>query len=295
MPTMKSYVGSSVNIKKRFATHKQLLKSKEHWISYFQNSWNKYGESAFEFHVIEYCAKEKLIEREQFYLDVFQTVKYGFNLNPLAASTMGYKQTKETCENNARAKKKQFGDPIFIEKYRRMMASDEWKRKHLQGISTPECKTLKSKKGKERYTNPIERIKQSERIKATWKNPAIREKRIVGLNKHDVIIKSSERMKRVMSNPEARKHLSEMATRQFADPEARRKMSVLKKAQSSDPEFRLKQSMRNAKFSKEEVRKIRILLALKVTPNSLTRMFRCSDGVISNIKNNKILAYRGVA
>lgn len=81
----------------------------------------------------------------------------------------------------------------------------------------------------------------------------------------------------------------------FADPEARRKMSVLKKAQSSDPEFRLKQSMRNAKFSKEEVRKIRILLALKVTPNSLTRMFRCSDGVIGNIKNNKILAYRGVA
>lgn len=287
---MKGYIGSSINIEHRLGNHKALLRDSRHWISHFQNSWNKYGESEFEFHVLEYCPKEKLIEREQFYLDIFQTVKHGFNLNPIAASTLGYKHTEETRKKNSEARKKQFNNPIFMEKHKRMMASDEWKKRHIQGISTPKCKSLKSRQGKERFSNPIERIKQSERIKASWKKPEIRKKRIDGLNRPEVISKNSERMKRLMSNPEARKHLSEMAIKQFADPEVRRKISLLKKEQYSNPEFRLKQSIQNVKLSKEEARKLKILLALKVTPDSLARMFKCGRATISNIKNNKYLA-----
>ena len=204
-PTMKGYIGSSVNIERRLNHHKILLRDNRHWISYFQNSWNKYGESNFEFHIIEYCPKEKLIEREQFYLDIFQAVKYGFNLNPIAASTLGYKQTERTCKNNSKAKMKQFNDPIFREKYNQMMASPEYKERLMKGLNSPESKALKLIKNKERYANPLERIKQSERIKATWQNPEIRKKRIAGLNRHDVITKNSERMKKRMENPEIRK------------------------------------------------------------------------------------------
>lgn len=289
---MKGYIGSSISIEHRLGNHKALLRDNRHWISHFQNSWNKYGESEFEFHVLEYCPRKKLIEREQFYLDIFQVVKHGFNLNPIAASTLGYKQTEETCKKNSEAKKKQFSNPIFREKHKRMMASDEWKKKHILGISTPEYKFLKSRKGKERFLDPIERIKQSERTEASWEKPEIRKKRIDGLNRPEVISKNVERMKRLMSNPEARKHLSEMSRKQFADPEVRRKMSLLKKEQCSNLKFRLKQSMQNVKLSKEEARKLKTLLALKVTTDSLARMFKCGRATISNIKNNKYLAYK---
>ncbi len=62
----KLYIGSTNNLKSRLRQHKKGLKKQKHKNKYLQNSWNKYGESAFEFHVIEYCPKEKLIEREQF-------------------------------------------------------------------------------------------------------------------------------------------------------------------------------------------------------------------------------------
>ena len=48
---MKSYIGSSINIARRLYAHRKLLTDNRHWISYFQNSWNKYGESNFEFYV----------------------------------------------------------------------------------------------------------------------------------------------------------------------------------------------------------------------------------------------------
>lgn len=291
MPTMKSYIGSAVNIKSRLGTHRNLLRNKKHWISYFQNSWNKYGEADFEFHVIEYCQKEKLIEREQFYLDIFKAVRHGFNLNKKAASTLGYKQTKNACENVARARKRLFKNPIFREKYNKMMKSAEWRESHAKAMATSEHKELLSRKGRERYSNPTERDKQSEAIKISWQNPEIRQKRIFGLNKPDVLARSSERMRQYMSNPENRKHLSTMATKQFADPEARKRMSLLKKEQYSNPESRLKQSARNVKFSKEEARKIKVLLVLGVTPDSLCEMFGCGVSTISNIKNKKILAY----
>lgn len=294
MPTMKSYIGSAVNIKRRWDNHKALLRNNKHWISYFQNSWNKYGEADFEFHVIEYCQKEKLIEREQFYLDIFKAVKHGFNLNPNATSLLGYKHSAKTRGKMLEIQRKRFSNPLFREKHRQMMRSDRWKESVRNGI-TPETKILQSRKAKERCAATGEKVKMQKRTELSWQNPEIRRKRIAGLNNPDVAAKNSERMRQYMSNPENRKHLSAMATKQFADPEVRKRMSLLKKEQCSNPEFRLKQSARNVKFSKEDARKIKVLLALGVTPDSLCEMFGCGVSTISNIKNKKILAYNAVA
>lgn len=69
----KIYIGSTKNIEARWAKHRALLRHNKHQNAHLQNAWNKYGENAFIFEVIEECKIEDLINREQFFID---------NLNP---------------------------------------------------------------------------------------------------------------------------------------------------------------------------------------------------------------------
>ena len=51
--TGKVYVGSSENIEKRWLQHKYSLKKNTHHSKKLQNAWNKYGETEFEFQIVE--------------------------------------------------------------------------------------------------------------------------------------------------------------------------------------------------------------------------------------------------
>jgi predicted GIY-YIG superfamily endonuclease len=44
-----NYIGSSINIKQRFAQHKSTLRHNTHRNQHLQNAWNKYGEENFDF------------------------------------------------------------------------------------------------------------------------------------------------------------------------------------------------------------------------------------------------------
>jgi group I intron endonuclease len=63
----KFYLGSSKNIEKRWWRHKSDLRTGKHHNTHLQRAWNKYGEQHFVIEVIELT--EKLLEREQYYLD----------------------------------------------------------------------------------------------------------------------------------------------------------------------------------------------------------------------------------
>ncbi len=52
--TKKCYVGYSEILRKRWAKHRNTLRNGTHKNTYLQSSWNKYGESAFVFSVLEY-------------------------------------------------------------------------------------------------------------------------------------------------------------------------------------------------------------------------------------------------
>jgi group I intron endonuclease len=68
----KYYVGRTAFLDKRWGQHVWSLKSNRHPNRYLQFAWNKYGESAFEFIVIEYLENENSLEAaEQCYLDQF--------------------------------------------------------------------------------------------------------------------------------------------------------------------------------------------------------------------------------
>ena len=65
----KKYVGSSRNLYQRLQKHRAYLRKNIHENKKLQNSWNKHGEDSFQYFILEFCPEERLIEREQFYID----------------------------------------------------------------------------------------------------------------------------------------------------------------------------------------------------------------------------------
>ena len=66
------YVGSSVNITRRWREHLAYLKKNIHYNPKIQNHYNKYGVEDFEFSVLEECSINKLLDREQVYIDLLE-------------------------------------------------------------------------------------------------------------------------------------------------------------------------------------------------------------------------------
>ncbi len=91
----KFYIGSAKYFAGRKGEHLSLLRKGKHHNKHLQSSYNKYGEDKFEFNIIEYTTKEKLIEREQYYLDTLQPQ---YNFLKVAYSSLGFKHTEE-CKN----------------------------------------------------------------------------------------------------------------------------------------------------------------------------------------------------
>lgn len=98
IPTGRVYIGSAINLRRRHKNHTDELRSKRHKNSYFQRAWNKYGESAFEYEVIELVLESFLLEREQYWMDRLGACnrKRGFNILPMAGSRIGHVASEET-------------------------------------------------------------------------------------------------------------------------------------------------------------------------------------------------------
>lgn len=92
----KFYVGSAVNIHRRWLEHKSFLNRNKHHSKYLQNSFNKYGIDNLNFEIIEECSKELLIEREQYWINLLDSYNNGYNCSPTAGNTLGVKHSDET-------------------------------------------------------------------------------------------------------------------------------------------------------------------------------------------------------
>lgn len=65
----KRYIGSSVDIHRRWITHVRDLRKGLHGNQVLQRAWVKYGESSFEFTILLVCTKDDTLLHEQRYLD----------------------------------------------------------------------------------------------------------------------------------------------------------------------------------------------------------------------------------
>jgi group I intron endonuclease len=97
----KVYVGSAVNLYKREHEHRFDLYNNCHDNQRLQNAWNKYGEAAFKFEVLEVVQDpSNLLIKEQWWMDKLQSYDRdkGFNIRKVAESNFGLKHTPETLE-----------------------------------------------------------------------------------------------------------------------------------------------------------------------------------------------------
>lgn len=84
----KRYIGSSTDINHRFKAHCRDLVKNEHTSYKLQNDYNLLGNNKFRFEILEILdndVNKKLLEMtEQKYMDLTNSVKEGYNINPVA-------------------------------------------------------------------------------------------------------------------------------------------------------------------------------------------------------------------
>ncbi len=166
----KRYVGSSVNFSERRSRHLSRLRIGSHHSEKLQNSWTKHGEDAFRFEIIEICEnKNHLIEREQFWIDFFNSYRSGYNMCPMAKNSLGTKRSEKTKELLRRPRPRQSAV------MRGRFVSDETKKK-LSIVN------------KVRLEDPREREKISIGMRGLEKSPEHRAKisaSMIGLKRSD--------------------------------------------------------------------------------------------------------------
>lgn len=80
------YIGSTIDVEKRFNRHKKDLRAGTHHCIYLQRAWNKYGEDSFSFDILKKCGSEYEVRKvEESYLNN----QYEFLYNVSKRSTGG--------------------------------------------------------------------------------------------------------------------------------------------------------------------------------------------------------------
>ena len=103
------YIGSAVNIAKRWKEHRRGLDNGAHHSRFLMREWNKRGSDAFIFSVLLYCSKENLLMYEQALLDAF---KPAYNTNPTAGSMQGFRHREESRQRMS-ASNNRTGNPGY--------------------------------------------------------------------------------------------------------------------------------------------------------------------------------------
>lgn len=89
----KMYVGSSQNLIMRKTQHISELRKCKHGNDNLQRDFNNYGEQSFRFLIIERCYVTDLEEREQYYIDLYNSIENGYNIAQKAQRNSGYIHT----------------------------------------------------------------------------------------------------------------------------------------------------------------------------------------------------------
>ena len=100
-----AYVGQSNDIKKRWCQHRSNLRAGRHENEHLQRAWDKYGEEAFSFSVIEEVEEDELDAAEMMYIELFDTFRNGYNMTLGGESTRGFTPWNKGKHRSERVKR----------------------------------------------------------------------------------------------------------------------------------------------------------------------------------------------
>lgn len=149
--TGKTYIGSSVNLSRRFINYfnlSYLERETKKRNSMIYSALLKYGYSNFSLDILEYCSIENVIRREQYYIDL---LKPEYNILKVAGSTLGFKHSEETKAkmsiSNTGKNNPLFGRKHSNETKLKIKISTSGSRHHLFGKHHTDETKLKIKTG----------------------------------------------------------------------------------------------------------------------------------------------------
>lgn len=140
----KIYIGSAVDIDRRWRKHKTQLNKRKHHSKHLQAAWNIYGKQSFKFEILEEVSNpEHLLAYEQVYLDYYKSYEEnnGYNICKIAGSWYGQKHSEETKQKISEA----HSGKKYNEEIRKKISEANKGRKH-----TEEAKKKISEAGKRR-------------------------------------------------------------------------------------------------------------------------------------------------
>lgn len=114
----KFYIGSSINVERRWGDHKKLLRAGKHHSAHLQRAWSKHGEASFAFEMLIACALDELQDIEQIAINEFSPV---FNMTDCVDSPMRGK--KHTAETRAKISAKRAGQIVSAETRAKLSAA----------------------------------------------------------------------------------------------------------------------------------------------------------------------------
>lgn len=141
-PGGRFYIGQSINIPERWHYHRTQLRRGTHGNAKLQNAWNKYGEKAFIFGVIDFYPAEDLDRYEQTWLDTTDAVSHGYNIVTVASSTRGLANPK-VAERNRRTRGKDH--PSFGKSRPDLAERNRTEPNPMKGKKLPETSLVKAR------------------------------------------------------------------------------------------------------------------------------------------------------
>jgi group I intron endonuclease len=121
-------VGSSVNLSVRLSqyfNYNHISDPSKNMMIY--RALLNYGYDGFKLEILEYCSKEALIEREQFYID---SINPEYNILKVAGSTLGFKHSEASKDIMSQLAQGRKFSPETLLKMKSRVVSDEVKKKY---------------------------------------------------------------------------------------------------------------------------------------------------------------------